>query len=111
LRGQKEFFALFFAKMQDATMCCLTFLMLLMYNNRGVFRSFCRIKEIKKEDGSIRRTWSRGNFSLSLTFFPDKAIMWEMILATVVSCVKWRSIGWAMLHSNWGYIIYYIIRY
>ncbi len=36
-----------------------------------------------------------------------------MILATVVSYVNWKSIGWALLHGllNWGYIIYYIIRY
>ena len=65
-------------------------------------------KEIKNDDGSINRTWSRGNFSLSLTFFPERAVMWGMILATVVSYVKWKSIGWAMLH---GLLIYYIIRY
>ncbi len=34
-------------------------------------------------------------------------------IAAVISYVKWRSIGWAILHGllNWGYVIYYIIRY
>ena len=36
-----------------------------------------------------------------------------MILATVISYVKWQSIGWALLHGalNWIYVIYYIIKY
>ena len=35
------------------------------------------------------------------------------VLAMVISYVKWQSIGWAILHGllNWGYVIYYIIRY
>ena len=34
-------------------------------------------------------------------------------LAMILSYVKWHSIGWAILHGfmNWGYVIYYIIRY
>lgn len=34
-------------------------------------------------------------------------------LATVISYVKWQSIGWAILHGalNWVYVIYYIIKY
>ena len=34
-------------------------------------------------------------------------------LAVVLSYVKWKSIGWAILHGclGWGYIIYYAIRY
>ena len=49
----------------------------------------------------------------SVQFYPEKAIELGMILATVVSYVRWQSIGWAILHGllNWGYILYYIIRY
>lgn len=34
-------------------------------------------------------------------------------LAVVISYVKWKSIGWAILHGllNWIYVIYYIIQY
>lgn len=34
-------------------------------------------------------------------------------LAMVISYVKWKSIGWAILHGllNWVYVIYYIIKY
>ena len=34
-------------------------------------------------------------------------------LAVVLSYVKWKSIGWAILHGllNWIYVIYYIIKY
>jgi transcriptional regulator with XRE-family HTH domain len=36
-----------------------------------------------------------------------------IVLATVISYVKWQSIGWALLHGalNWIYVIYYIIKY
>ena len=35
------------------------------------------------------------------------------VLAMVISYVNWQSIGWAILHGilNWGYVIYYIIKY
>lgn len=34
-------------------------------------------------------------------------------LAIVLSYSKWQSIGWAIFHGflNWGYVIYYIIKY
>lgn len=34
-------------------------------------------------------------------------------LAVVLSYVKWKSIGWAILHGvlGWCYVIYYAIRY
>ena len=34
-------------------------------------------------------------------------------LAVVLSYVKWKSIGWAILHGllNWIYVIYYIFQY
>lgn len=36
-----------------------------------------------------------------------------VVLAVVISYVKWQSIGWAILHGflNWIYVIYYIIKY
>ncbi len=42
-----------------------------------------------------------------------KGVSFGAVLAMVISYVKWQSIGWAMLHGllNWGYVIYYIIRY
>lgn len=35
------------------------------------------------------------------------------ILAMIISYAKWKSIGWAILHGifNWGYVIYYVIKY
>ena len=34
-------------------------------------------------------------------------------LAVVLSYAKWQSIGWAIFHGllNWGYVIYYAIKY
>lgn len=34
-------------------------------------------------------------------------------LAMIISYVKWKSIGWAILHGllNWIYVIYFIIKY
>lgn len=70
-------------------------------------------KEIKEESGETQRTWNWGRLHLSLTYYPERAVLLGMVLATVVSYVNWRSIGWAILHGllNWGYILYYIIRY
>lgn len=35
------------------------------------------------------------------------------VLAVGISLVKWHSVKWAILHGifNWGYVIYYIIKY
>ena len=70
-------------------------------------------KTYSKDTGEIKRTWNWGRLHLSLTYYPEKMVMWGMILATVVSYVNWRSIGWALLHGvlNWAYILYYIFRY
>ena len=42
-----------------------------------------------------------------------KGVSFGAVLAMVISYVKWRSIGWAILHGllNWIYVIYYIIKY
>ena len=70
-------------------------------------------KEITKESDKIKKTWSWGRSRLSLTYYPERMILFGMMLATVVSYVNWHSIGWAILHGllNWGYILYYLIRY
>ena len=56
---------------------------------------------------------AKPRWHFSVQFYPEKTIELGMILATVVSYVRWQSIGWAILHGllNWGYILYYIIRY
>lgn len=56
-------------------------------------------KTYSKDTGEIKRTWNWGRLHLSLTYYPEKMVMWGMILATVVSYVNWRSIGWALLHG------------
>jgi len=44
---------------------------------------------------------------------PKEGLSMGAALAMIISYVKWQSIGWALLHGilNWGYILYYIIRY
>ena len=43
----------------------------------------------------------------------QNAVNTGAILAVVISYVKWRSIGWAILHGllGWIYVLYYIIKY
>lgn len=53
----------------------------------------------------------------AINFDPQKGVQdcvnVGVILAVVISYVKWGSIGWAILHGflNWGYVIYYLIKY
>ena len=70
-------------------------------------------KQYSKDSGVIKRSWQWGRLYLSLTYYPERMLLWGMMLATVVSYANWHSIGWAILHGilNWGYILYYIIRY
>lgn len=70
-------------------------------------------KEPTKETNEIKRTWNWGRGHLALTLYPDRIIGLGAVLAMVVSYVRWKSIGWAILHGllNWGYVLYYIIRY
>ena len=70
-------------------------------------------REYSKKTGEIKKTWTWDKVRLSLSVYPERLLMLGVILATVVSYVKWRAIGWAILHGllNWGYILYYIIRY
>ena len=70
-------------------------------------------KEPLDESNAKRFVWERGKVHLALTYYPERMLLWGMMLATVVSYVNWRSIGWALLHGalNWVYILYYIIRY
>lgn len=50
---------------------------------------------------------------VSVQVHPENAIELGMVIAAVISYVEWRSVGWAILHGllNWGYVLYYIIRY
>lgn len=43
----------------------------------------------------------------------DAGAVVGIALAIVLSYSKWQSIGWAIFHGflNWGYVIYYIIKY
>lgn len=70
-------------------------------------------KEPVKESDVKRYTWDWGRLHLSLIYYPERMVLFGMILATVVSYVNWKSIGWAILHGllNWVYLLYYIIRY
>lgn len=49
----------------------------------------------------------------TVQFLPQECINMGMILAMLISYIRWESIGWAILHGalNWLYVIYYIIRY
>ena len=44
---------------------------------------------------------------------PKEGLSMGAALAMIISYAKWQSIGWAILHGifNWGYVIYYIIKY
>lgn len=68
-------------------------------------------KEYSKETGEIKRTWTWDRFRLSLTWYPERFLMLGVVLATVVSYVNWKSIGWAILHGllNWFYVLYFLI--
>ena len=70
-------------------------------------------KEPTKESDVKKWTWSIGRSQLTLSYYPERMVLFGMMLATVVSYVNWHSIGWAILHGllNWAYILYYIIRY
>ena len=67
----------------------------------------------ESEQNVKRWEWNRGRFHLAVNYYPQEMLRLGMVLATVVSYVKWQSIGWAILHGllNWGYILYYLIRY
>ena len=43
----------------------------------------------------------------------DESLAVGIALAVVISYTKWQSIGWAIFHGllNWGYVIYYAIKY
>ena len=68
-------------------------------------------KEYSKETGEIKKTWNWGNSHLSLSFYPERFLMFGVVLSTVISYVNWHSIGWAILHGllNWFYVVYFII--
>ena len=60
-----------------------------------------------------RWVWKKGRSHFAISWYPERFIALGAVLAMIVSYVKWNSIGWAILHGllNWGYVLYYIIRY
>ena len=72
-------------------------------------------KEYNKESGEEvpRWVWDRGRFHFAVNWYPERFYAAGAVLAMIVSYVNWHSIGWAILHGllNWGYVLYYIIRY
>ena len=72
-------------------------------------------REYKEPPGeNVRRwSWNKGRMHLAVNFYPDRLLWIGGMLAMVISYVNWRSIGWALLHGvfNWGYILYYTLRY
>ena len=62
----------------------------------------------------VRRwVWDRGRFHFAINWYPERFAAMGAVLAMIISYVNWHSIGWAILHGllNWGYVLYYIIRY
>ena len=57
--------------------------------------------------------WDKGRFHFAISWYPERFFALGAVLAMIISYVNWRSIGWAILHGllNWGYVLYYIIRY
>ena len=51
--------------------------------------------------------------NINITENVGRSVGFGAALAMIISYVKWQSIGWAILHGvfNWGYVIYYIIKY
>ena len=43
----------------------------------------------------------------------DSGVAVGIAMAVVISYTKWHSIAWAIFHGflNWGYVIYYAIKY
>ena len=60
-----------------------------------------------------RWVWDRGRFHFAVNWYPERFVAMGVVLAMIISYVNWHSIGWAILHGllNWGYVLYYIIRY
>jgi len=60
-----------------------------------------------------RWVWNRGRFHFAINWYPERLAAAGAVLAMIISYVNWHSVGWALLHGllNWGYVLYYIIRY
>ena len=58
--------------------------------------------------GKEKKRWH-----FAVNFGTQECINMGTILAMIISYVKWKSIGWAILHGclNWAYVIYYVIKY
>lgn len=53
------------------------------------------------------------HWHFAVNFNAQTCVDMGAVLAMIISYAKWKSIGWAILHGifNWGYVIYYIIKY
>lgn len=60
-----------------------------------------------------RWVWRRGRFHFAVNWYPERFAAFGVVLAMIISYVNWHSVGWAILHGllNWGYVLYYMIRY
>lgn len=60
-----------------------------------------------------RWVWRRGRFHFAVNWYPERLAAFGVVLAMIISYVNWHSVGWAILHGllNWGYVLYYMIRY
>lgn len=72
-------------------------------------------KEPKASSGEEvqRWVWRRGRFHFAVSWYPERFAAFGVVLAMIISYVNWHSVGWAILHGllNWGYVLYYMIRY
>lgn len=55
----------------------------------------------------------KARWYFKVIFQPEALINLGMVIAAVISYAEWHSVGWAILHGllNWGYVIYYLIKY
>ena len=56
---------------------------------------------------------AKPRWHFAVNYEPQACVNMGMVLAMILSYIKWKSIGWAILHGalNWGYVIYYLIKY
>lgn len=56
---------------------------------------------------------ARPRWHFALNIYPERGLELGVMLAMIISYAKWQSIGWALFHGllNWGYVLYYIIKY
>lgn len=70
-------------------------------------------KDSRETSQTVKGEWKLGRIHLTWNYYPERMLLWGMMLATTISYVNWHSVAWALLHGllNWGYVLYYVIRY